>query len=108
MNKKKNEYWPTILIMEGRPYRLKELNRQGINNPCELCDLRRVCGAPDGKYHLTQLCKSDDRDDTWFFEEDWTFRHKRFAYYLDLREYKDDRDCLSEDEVKDLTLKHDL
>lgn len=105
---KTNEFWPTILIMEGRPYRLKELNRQGINNPCELCDLRTLCGAPDGGYHFTRLCQSDDRDDDWFFEEDWTFRHKRFAYYLDLREYKDDRDCLSEDEVKDFTLKHDL
>lgn len=108
MNKEKKGYWPTILIMEGRPYRLKELNRKGVDDSCCMCDLRQVCGAPDGVYDLMRLCKSDNRDDAWFFEEDWTFRHKRFAYYLDLREYNVDRDCLSEDEVKDFTLKHDL
>lgn len=81
---KTNGFWPTILIMEGRPYRLKELNREGINNPCELCDLRTVCGAPDGGYNLTRLCKSDDRDDAWFFEEDWTIYDKHIAYYLNV------------------------
>lgn len=30
-------YWPTIVINEGRPYVLKKLTRQGINNPCDVC-----------------------------------------------------------------------
>ena len=89
MNKKKNEYWSTILIMEGRPYRLKELNRQGINNPCELCDLRKVCSAPYGIYDLSRLCKSDDRDDAWFFEEDWTICDKRIWNYVNVEIAKD-------------------
>lgn len=108
MNKEKNDYWPTILIMEGRPYRLKELNRQGVNNPCEMCDLRCECGYPDGLSHFMKLCTSDDRDNAWFFEEDWTFYHKGISDFINFREYKADRNCLSEDEVKDLTFKHDF
>lgn len=108
MNKKKNGYWPAVIVMNGRPYKLKEMNRQGINNPCSLCDLRTLCNNENGQGFLYTLCTSDDRNEAWFFEEDWTFRYKRFADYLDLREYKADRDCLSEDEVKDFTLKHNL
>ena len=84
MNKKKNEYWPTILIIEGRPYRLKELNRQGINNPCELCNLREASGELNGFCDLTRLCKSDDRDDAWFFEEDWTIFDKYIYDFLNV------------------------
>lgn len=79
---KKTEYWPTILIMEGRPYTLKKLERKGINNPCQLCDLRSICNTPKGLAMLHKLCKSDDRDDAWFFEEDWSIFDKAISGYL--------------------------
>lgn len=76
MNKKTKGHWPTILIMEGRPYRLKELNRDGVNDPCSMCDLRELCEPSRGYFNLMMLCKSDDRDDAWYFEEDWTIYGK--------------------------------
>lgn len=79
---KTKEHWPTMLIMNGRPYQLKELNRQGINNPCELCDLRTECGYPDGLDHFMQLCTSDDRDNAWYFEEDWTIYGKELCDFI--------------------------
>lgn len=79
---KKTEYWPTILIMEGRPYILKKLERKGINNPCQLCDLRSQCIDEWEYANLYKLCTSDDRDDAWYFEEDWSIFDKAISGYL--------------------------
>lgn len=76
MSKKTNGFWPTVIVMEGRPYRLKELNRQGVNNPCSLCDLRLLCNNEKGQGFMYALCTSDDRNDAWYFEEDWTIYGK--------------------------------
>lgn len=82
MVKKIRLYKPTILIMEGKPYRLKKNSRRGVSNPCELCDLRQICGAPDDEYVLLRLCRSDNRDDAWYFEEDRTIFNKPLYFYL--------------------------
>ena len=82
MSKMKNEHWPTVIVMNGRPYQLKELNRQGINNPCELCDLRTECSYPDGLDHFMRLCTSDDRNNAWYFEEDWTIYDKPLCDFI--------------------------
>ncbi|MBQ6149056.1 MAG: hypothetical protein IJI83_05885 [Oscillospiraceae bacterium] len=82
MNKKTNEHWPTILINEGKPYVLKELNRQGINNPCSLCDLRLLCNNEKGQGFIYALCTSDNRDDGWYFEEDWTIYGDAIADFV--------------------------
>lgn len=108
MNKEKNEYWPTILIMEGRPYRLKELNREGVNDPCAKCDLRKLCMESSLELALLDLCRSDDRGDNWFFEEDWLIYDKKIASYLDFMEYNAGGREMTEDEAKSLTLKHDV
>lgn len=84
MNKKKNGYWPTVIVMNGRPYRLKEMNRQGINKPCSLCDLRTLCNNEYGLGFLYALCTSDDRNEAWFFEEDWTIYDKRICDYVNV------------------------
>lgn len=78
------EHWPTILINEGRPYRLKELNRQGINDPCSLCDLRQTCKSPMEIDFLHKLCTSDGRNDAWYFEEDWTIYDKRICDFINV------------------------
>lgn len=70
--------------MEGRPYRLKELNRQGINNPCSLCDLRTLCNNEKGQGFMYALCTSGDRNDAWYFEEDWTIYSKPIENFLNV------------------------
>lgn len=88
---KTKEHWPTLIIMNGRPYQLKELNRQGVNDPCELCDLRLICDAPDEYYDLINLCKSDARDDAWYFEEDWTIFGKNLYDFISPELAKDNK-----------------
>lgn len=82
MNKMTNEHWPTVIVMNGRPYQLKELNRQGINNPCSLCDLRMLCNNEKGQGFIYALCTSDDRNDAWYFEEDWTIYDKPLCDFI--------------------------
>lgn len=82
MKKETNEHWPTIIIMNGKPYQLVELERIGINDPCCLCDLRFECDEPNDHYDLLTLCKSDDRDDGWYFEEDWTIFDKPLCDFI--------------------------
>lgn len=84
MNKKTNEHWPTVIIMEGKPYQLIKLERIGVNDPCTMCDLRWECEAPEERFNLIKLCKSDDRDDRWFFAEDWSIFDKRIENFLNV------------------------
>lgn len=82
MNKETNEHWPTVIIMEGKPYQLIKLERKGVNDPCSICDLRWKCGAPYDHFNLMEFCLSDDRDDGWYFEEDWTIFDKPLCDFL--------------------------
>lgn len=88
---KTKEHWPTLIIMNGRPYQLKELNRRGVDNPCELCDLRTECGYPDGYHDLLELCTSDDRNEAWYFEEDWTIYGKNLYDFISPELAKDNK-----------------
>lgn len=83
MNKMTNEHWPTVIVINGKPYQLKELNRQGINNPCSLCDLRWLCDNEKEQGFIDALCTSDDRNDAWFFEEDWTIVSKQIIEFVE-------------------------
>ena len=78
---KTKEHWPTIIVMNGRPYQLK---RKGVNEVCGMCDLRWECEQPEGYYNLVKLCKSDNRDDGWCFEEDWTIFDKQVENFLNV------------------------
>lgn len=82
MNKKTNEHWPTVIVINGRPYQLMKLERKGVNEPCSMCDLRLICDAPDEYFNLITLCKSDARDDGWYFEEDWSIYDKRICDFV--------------------------
>lgn len=77
-----DEHWPTVIVMEGRPYQLVKLERKGVNDPCSMCDLRQRCEPSSQNFNLITLCKSDDRDDGWFFEGDWTIYDKRIFDFL--------------------------
>lgn len=79
---KTKEHWPTIIVTNGKPYQLVKLERKGVNDPCTMCDLRLICDAPDEFFDLINLCKSDARDDSWYFEEDWTIFDKPLSDFL--------------------------
>lgn len=73
------DYWPVLIIKEGKPYLLTKVVRKDVNNPCTLCDLRNECGDPDAVAHFWRLCTSDNRDDGWYFAEDWSIVDKLVA-----------------------------
>ena len=77
-----DEHWPTVIVIEGRPYQLVKLERKGVNDPCSMCDLRQRCEPSSKSFNLITLCKSDDRDDAWYFEEDWSIYDKRICDFL--------------------------
>lgn len=81
--KKKNENpWPSLIIVDGRPYLLKKLTRQGVNDPCSLCDLRSMCCYNLREPTLSELCCSDDRGEDWYYEEDWTIVGNKVADFV--------------------------
>lgn len=82
MNKATNEHWPTIVIMNGKPYQLTKLERKGVNDSCSMCNLRWECDVPNDHVDLLSLCKSDDRDDGWYFEEDWSIFGKQVCDFI--------------------------
>lgn len=79
---KTEEHWPTIIVTNGKPYQLVKLERKGVNDPCSICDLRQECDAPQEYFNLIHLCKSDNRDDGWYFEEDWTIFDKPLCDFI--------------------------
>lgn len=87
MKKKPIEYdeesfWPVLVIKEGIPYRLTKLVRKDVNDPCSLCDLQNECGYPNASTNYVGLCRSDDRDDGWYFAEDWSIVGKVVAEFV--------------------------
>ena len=84
MNKKTNVHWPAVIVINGRPYQLMKLERKGVNDPCSMCDLRQQCEPSDQYFNLMMLCKSDDRDDGWYFEEDWTIVSKQIIEFVEV------------------------
>lgn len=82
MEKKPNENWPGVILHNGRPYVLKKLDRKGIDDPCLMCDLRQLCL---GRSILTQfynLCTGGGRDESWYYEEDWTVYDKQILEFV--------------------------
>lgn len=84
MNKMTDEHWPIVIVIEGRPYQLVKLERKGVNDPCSMCDLRQRCEPSSQHFNLITLCKSDDRDYGWFFEEDWTIVSKQIIEFVEV------------------------
>ena len=82
--KKQNENpWPSLIIVDGRPYLLKKLTRQGVDSPCCLCDLRSKCRSSWHEPNLSDLCCSDERGQDWYYEEDWTIVDKPISEFVE-------------------------
>lgn len=82
MKKKKDEYWPSVIIHNGRPYLLKKLTRKGVSDPCSMCDLRQLCMGTRNPTMFYDLCTSDGRGDAYYYEEDWSIYDKQIADFV--------------------------
>ena len=82
MKQVKENPWPSLIIVNGRPYLLKKLTRLTLNDPCCLCDLRDQCNRSHHAGNLSELCCSDDRGESWYYEEDWTIVGKQIADFV--------------------------
>ena len=81
--KKENENpWPSLIIVNGRPYLLKKLTRLTVNDPCCMCDLRDQCNRSHHAGNLSELCCSDNRGESWYYEEDWTIVDKQIVEFV--------------------------
>ena len=87
MNKRINEYWPTVVIVEGRPYVLTKQQTVTKNDPCAICDLKSKCNVDGILVKFYPLCMSDERDDGWFFAEDWSIYDTPVMEFLNGDEY---------------------
>lgn len=82
--KEDEKYWPTVIILEGEPFVLKYLNREGVNDPCSMCDLRDKCMTDMEERKLLEFCTSDGRSDNWYFETDWDIYPKKVGDLLNV------------------------
>lgn len=85
MKLKQNESWPSVILHNGKPYLLKKLTREGVNDPCSMCDLRQLCLEENSTTNFYDLCTSDSRGDAYYFEEDWSICDKMIADFVNER-----------------------
>ncbi len=82
MNEDDAMFWPTVIIVEGRPYVLTKQEIVTKNDPCAVCDLKSKCNADGIPVRFYPLCTADKRDDGWYFAEDWSVYDRRVMDYL--------------------------
>lgn len=87
MNEDDAMFWPTIVIVEGRPYVLTKQQTVTKNDPCAVCDLKSKCNADGMPVRFFPLCTADKRDDGWFFTEDWSIYDTPVMEFLNGDEY---------------------
>lgn len=87
MNDDDAMFWPTVVIVEGRPYVLTKQQTIHKNDPCALCALKGKCNADDIPARFWTLCMSDKRDDGWYFAEDWSIVDQPIMEFLNSEEY---------------------
>ena len=80
--KEDEKYWPTVILVEGKPYVLTKQQTVTKNDPCTLCDLKEKCNADRIPVRFYPLCTSDNRDDGWYFAEDWSAYDKLVMDYV--------------------------
>lgn len=75
-------FWPTVILVEGKPYVLTKQQTVFKNDPCAVCDLKRMYNADGIPVRFYPLCTADKRDDGWYFAEDWSAYDKLVMEYL--------------------------
>lgn len=71
----------TILVLDGRPYRLVREVMMITNDTCKMCDLKKRCNAGCGAMNLLPLCTIGRKNGAWFFKEDHNcVNHPILAY----------------------------
>lgn len=87
MNDDDAMFWPTVILVEGKPYVLTKQQTVSKNDVCALCDLKKMCNADGIPVRFYPLCMSDKRDGEWYFAEDWSAYDKKVMEYLNGDEY---------------------
>lgn len=82
--KENEKYWPTVIILDGEPFVLKHLNKEYVNDPCRMCDLRDKCMTDMEVPNLYELCTNLGRSDAWYFEKNWDIYNVRVADLLNI------------------------
>lgn len=72
----------TVLVLNGKPYRLVREILVVSNNPCKMCDLRKLCLSGNGDTNLAPLCRGGDKSDAWFFKENWDCVNHRILEFV--------------------------
>ena len=74
----------TLLIIHGKPYSLVKEKEITTPYPCTLCDLSDICMTGNQGSHLIGLCTDTNKDDGWFFEENWDVYPKPVSDFIDI------------------------
>ena len=61
----------TLIVRNGVPYSLVQLDPSVGFSPCAVCDLREDCNADGIDMRFVHLCTPDGLGESFFFEEDW-------------------------------------
>ena len=61
----------TLIVRNGVPYSLVQLDPSVGFSPCAVCDLRDDCNADGIDMRFVHLCTPDGLGESFFFEEDW-------------------------------------
>ncbi len=76
----------TILVINGKPYRLVATEVPTSVCPCDMCDLRRLCAGQDDVLPLYPLCTPIGTKTSYFFMEDWDAIDRKISDFCDLNE----------------------
>lgn len=71
----------TLLVLDGVPYSLVQLDPTDGFSPCAVCDLREDCNADGIGMRFVHLCSPDDIGEAFFFQEDWDAAKKQVIDY---------------------------
>lgn len=72
----------TVLVLNGRPYRLVRERFCTCNDPCSMCDLREICKSGNGALNLLPLCTIGNKSGAWFFRENYDCVNHHILQYV--------------------------
>lgn len=78
----------TILVINGKPYRLVATEKPISFCPCDMCDLSDLCAGKDDTLPLYPLCSPIRTKTSFFFMEDWEAWNKQISDFCDLSKCK--------------------
>lgn len=72
----------TVLVLNGKPYRLVRERFCTCFYPCRMCDLKQLCESGNGAKNLLPLCTIGNRSGAWFFKENYDCVNHHILEYV--------------------------